>query len=69
MATTTAPLAHSVNEACERLGIGRTSLYELIAAKEIRPFKIGRKTLIPEAELVRVIASRMERAANDGGAA
>jgi excisionase family DNA binding protein len=59
MATDTAPLAHSVNEACRRLGIGRTSLYELIDAKEIRPFKIGRKTLIPESELQRVIHVRM----------
>lgn len=58
----TAPLAHSVNEACRRLGIGRTTLYELIEAKEIQPFKIGRKTLIPEAELRRVIETRMAQA-------
>jgi len=59
MATDSAPLAHPVNDACKRLGIGRTSLYELIAAREIRPFKIGRKTLIPESELQRVVQARM----------
>ena len=52
-----------VQEACKRLSIGRTTLYELIDAQEIRPFKIGRKTLIPEAELRRVIATRMAQQA------
>lgn len=58
----TAPLAHSVSEACKRLGIGRTKLYQLIDAQEIRPFKIGVKTLIPESELRRVIDTRMAQA-------
>ena len=61
MATDTAPLAHPVNEACRRLGVGRTTLYDLIAAREIRPFKIGRKTLIPESELQRVVKARLEQ--------
>ena len=66
MASNTAPLAHSIPAACERLGIGRTTIYELIKAGELRPFKIGRKTLIPESDLVRLIAARV--AANDGEA-
>lgn len=53
------PLAHTVNEAIKRLSVSRTTMYELIKAGEVRPFKIGRKTLIPEAELRRVIDSRM----------
>lgn len=66
MASNTAPLAHSVTAACERLGVGKTTIYELIAAGELRPFKIGRKTLIPESDLLRLIAARV--AANDGDA-
>lgn len=66
MASNTAPLAHSVTAACERLGVGKTTIYELIKAGEIRPFKIGRKTLIPETDLQRVIATRV--AANDSEA-
>lgn len=58
-----APLAHRIPEACQRLGVGRTVLYELIKAGEIRVFKIGTRTLVPEAELQKVIAARMELAA------
>lgn len=66
MASNTAPLAHSVTAACERLGVGKTTIYELIKAGEIRPFKIGRKTLIPENDLLRVISTRV--AANESEA-
>jgi len=58
-----APLAHKIPDACRRIGIGRSSLYELIKSGEVRPIKIGCRTLIPEAELLKVIASRMEGAA------
>ena len=58
-----APISTNVTDACRRLGIGKTKLYELIKAGEIRTVKIGVKTLIPEAELQKVIASRMESAA------
>ena len=59
---TITPLAHTVDEAMRRLTVGRTTMYELIKAGEIRPFKIGRKTLIPEAELRRFIDARMAQA-------
>ena len=58
-----APLAHRIPEACSRLGIGRSSLYALIKSGEIRTIKIGSRTLIPEAELLKVIDSRLEVAA------
>jgi len=58
-----APLAHKVPDACRRIGIGRTVLYELIKAGEVRAIKIGCRTLIPEAELQRVIASRLKAVA------
>ena len=58
-----APLAHRIPDACRRLGIGRSSLYELIRTGEVRTIKIGSRTLIPEAELLKVIDSRLEVAA------
>jgi excisionase family DNA binding protein len=55
----TSPIANSVTDACRRLGVGRTTLYELIAARELRTFKIGQRTLIPESELQRFVARSM----------
>lgn len=63
MNTNTAPLAHPVNDACARLGIGRVKLYELFGTGEIASFKVGNKRLIPESELQRFIADRMQAAA------
>ena len=36
-----------IKEACRITGIGRSKLYELIAAGEIRTVKVGSITLIP----------------------
>lgn len=58
-----APLAHQVPQACARLGIGRTALYELLKSGELRCFKLGTRTLIPETELQRLVAERMGVAA------
>lgn len=57
------PLLHPVPESCRRLSIGRTMLYELIARGELHAVKIGHKTLIPEAELQRLIVARLSAAA------
>lgn len=53
------PLANRVEEACRRLGIGRSMLYQMIGAGEIKTIKIGCRTLVPETELQKVIASRL----------
>ncbi len=58
-----APLAHRIPEACRRLGVGRSSLYELIKSGEVKTIKIGTRTLVPETELQKVINSRLEAAA------
>ena len=57
--TNTAPLAHRIPDACNRLGIGRSMLYELIKAGELRTIKIGTRTLVPEADLQKIIADRL----------
>jgi excisionase family DNA binding protein len=53
--------AYRVGEACYALGIGRTSLYDLIKNKEIIAIKIAGRTLIPSSEIERL--TRVDRAA------
>lgn len=57
------PLAHQVPAACGRLGIGRTALYELLKTGQLRAFKVGTRTLIPESELERFMAVRLSQPA------
>jgi excisionase family DNA binding protein len=52
------PLAVRVREACRLTGIGRSKLYELIAAGEIRIVKVGSITLIPLACLQQFLEQR-----------
>lgn len=49
-------LSYTIPEAANALGIGRTSLYELIAEKRLRPFKLCGRTLIPREELERLVS-------------
>lgn len=56
-----APLLHSLPDAAARLGgIGRSTLYELIAAGAIRTVKIGRRAFVSERELARYVAALEE---------
>ena len=52
------PLAVRVKQACELIGIGRSKLYELIAAGEIETIKVGSATLIPVTSLASFVESR-----------
>ncbi len=45
------PLTVRVREACRLTGIGRSKLYELIAAGEIDVIKVGAITLVPVSSL------------------
>lgn len=45
----------TVKEACEYLRITRATLYQLIKKGKIQPIKIGRKTLIDQDDLDRLI--------------
>ena len=47
-------LAYPINEACEQIGIKRTSLYEMIKKGEIKAIKIAGRTVIPTSELERL---------------
>ena len=54
-------LAYRVDEACHALGIGRTSLYELVKTGELKLIKVAGRTLVPRSELERLTS--VERAA------
>jgi excisionase family DNA binding protein len=44
-------ISYTVNEAVAASGIGRTKLYDLIRAGELKPAKIGTRTLILRRDL------------------
>lgn len=50
-----ARLLYTIADAHDQLGIGRSTLYELMAAGVIQTVKIGRRTLIAHDELVRYV--------------
>jgi excisionase family DNA binding protein len=56
-------MAYTIPDACEQIGVGRSMLYELIGAGEIRTFKVGTRTLVPASELVAFIDRKMKEAA------
>ncbi|MDP6590251.1 MAG: helix-turn-helix domain-containing protein [Planctomycetota bacterium] len=53
----TPSLLHSIKTAARLLGIGRSTLYLLIAEGEIHPVKIKRRRLIPDSEIRRYVKS------------
>jgi excisionase family DNA binding protein len=53
------PVANTIPTACNRLGIGRTLLYDLLKQGKLKSIKLGNRTLIPESELQRLIAEQL----------
>jgi excisionase family DNA binding protein len=51
------PLAYSPMEAARRLGVGRTTIYELIKSGELSISKLGSRTLIHDESCRRVLQS------------
>jgi len=45
------PICVRVNDAARMIGVGRTKLYELIAAGEVETVKLGKSTRITTASL------------------
>ncbi|MCC5795267.1 MAG: hypothetical protein JJT85_11110 [Chromatiales bacterium] len=65
-------LAYSVEQFLEKVPIGRTKLYQEIAAKRIHVVKVGRRTLIPAdaaAKYVQRLVDESNWHAQDGDAA
>ena len=51
------PLLVTVSEAADILGLGRTTIYELVNRGELQPVHIGRALRFPVAELERFVAA------------
>lgn len=49
----------TVKEVARRLAVGRTTIYELIAKRELVAIKIGRARRIPESALERWLAQQI----------
>ena len=49
------PILHSIKSTAEILGIGRSSVYGLIASKKIKAIKIGRRTLITDQSIQHLV--------------
>lgn len=47
---------HDVEAVMERLDLGRSKVYELIASRRLRSVKVGRRRLVSEAAIVEFIA-------------
>jgi excisionase family DNA binding protein len=56
--TTPEPLLLTATQAAQRLGCGRTFLYELIARGELTKVSLGRATRIPESSVRDFVARR-----------
>lgn len=51
-------LAYTVDEAAERLAIGKTLFEDLISSGEIKTFKIGRRRLVSRTALEKYVAKK-----------
>jgi len=59
------PILHSIMSTAEILGIGRSSVYGLIADGKLKPVKIGRRTLIHDLSIQHLVDDLV--AQNSGG--
>lgn len=55
--TPASPLLHPIPRAAKLLGIGRTSVYELLDEGKLASVHIGRRRLIPDASIKRFLIS------------
>lgn len=55
----TAPLVHDIPEAAHWLRCGRSTVYRLIEAGEIKGIKIGRRRLVTHESLVAFVARQV----------
>ena len=47
--------AWSIKDGAHRIGVGRSTIYKLASEGKIRLIKVGGRTLIPDAEIIRLI--------------
>jgi excisionase family DNA binding protein len=61
MSTETQPLAHSIEQACKRTGVGRSTLYREIKDGALEVCKVGDRTLIEDDELRRWLSTKRQQ--------
>ncbi len=54
-----------IPEAATYLGLGKSTLYELIAGGELRPVRAGRSVRLPRSELDRWIAAKIRESQDE----
>ena len=59
MAETAPQVASTIHSTCARLSIGETTFHKLVKEGRLRVFKVGTKTLVPEAEIERFVADQL----------
>lgn len=52
------PLAISIKDAAKALGLGRTSIYAMIADGRLEVFKVGRRTLVRMESILRLVSKK-----------
>lgn len=57
------PMAYRVQDAVRVSGVSKSTIYELAATGELTLTKVGGRTLVPRAELQRLIEAGQRRAA------
>ncbi len=60
-------ILNSILDSARRLAVGRSKVYELIKAGELKTIKIGKRTLLTETELQRYAGSLEDCAPENGG--
>jgi excisionase family DNA binding protein len=53
---------HNIEQAQERLGVGRSKVFQLIGSGELRSVQVGRRRLVPE-QAIRDFIARLDRQA------
>ena len=51
------PLAYQVSPFCRRIGIARSTFYELVRKGEIRTVTLGGRRLVPATEVARLLGN------------
>jgi excisionase family DNA binding protein len=59
-AVTVGPLACTIDETATALRISKTTVYELFKENRLRKVKIGRRSLVPYADISAILADRHE---------
>jgi len=52
------PLALSINDTAKALGLGRTSIYAMIANGQLDAFRLGRRRLVRMESIRRLVAAQ-----------